>query len=133
MLKKIAAVILLIAGGILFLMLGLSGLKEIRTFPQTEATVVAVEREWVPNGDGSDTEQLTFHVSYTVDGKQYEEVLQNAKGSLEKGDRIQVYYNPQKPEYVSGATKSKSMLEIGFGALCLLGAVILGIRILRRR
>ena len=46
---------------------------------------------------------------------------------------IQVYYDPQKPEYVSGATKGMSMLEIGFGALCLLGAVFLGIRTMRQR
>ena len=133
MLKKIAAIIVLIAGGILFIVLGFSGLKEIRSFPQTKATVVAVEREWVADAEGYDTEQLTFHVSYTVDGMQYEEILQNAKGSLEKGDQIQVYYDPQKPEYVSGATKGMWMLEIGFGALCLLGAVFLGIRTMRQR
>ncbi len=42
-------------------------------------------------------------------------------------------YDPQKPEYVSGATKGMSMLEIGFGSLCLLGAVIYGIKVLRKR
>ena len=131
--KKIFAVIVLIAGGILFLVLGFSGLKEIASFPQTDATVTAVESEWVPNGDGGSTQQVTIRVSYTVDGKQYEEVLQNAKSSLKEGDQIQVYYNPQKPEYVSGATKGMSVLLIGFGALCLLGAVILGIRTLRRQ
>ena len=133
MVKKIFALIILIAGGILFIVLGLSGIKEIRTFPQTDATVAAVEREWVPNGDGGDTEQVKIRVSYTVDGKQYEEELQNAKSSLKKGDQLRVYYDPQKPEYVSGATKGMSMLEIGFGSLCLLGAVIYGIKVLRKR
>ncbi len=131
--KKIFAVIVLIAGGILFLVLGISGLKEIASFPQTAATVTNVEREWVPNGDGSDTEQVTIRVSYTVDGKQYEEELQNAKSSLQKGDQIQVYYDPQKPEYVSGATKGMSMLLIAFGVLCLLGSVILGVKTVLRR
>ncbi len=133
MMKKIISVIILIAGGILFIVLGFGSLNEIRNFPQTEASVVAVEREWVPSGDGDDTEQITVHVSYTVDGKQYEEVLQNAKDSLEKGDQISVYYNPQKPEYVSGATKGTAFIQIGFGVICLFGAVVLGFRTLLRR
>ena len=128
MLKKVLPVVVLIAGGILFLVLGIGSIREIRSFPETEAVVSRVERDLITDDEGGQSENVTVYVQYRIDGKDYEELLQSAKGSVSEGDRITVHYNPDKPEYVTGATKGSSMLAILAGAACLIGGILLGIK-----
>lgn len=122
-LKKLIAVLILLAGGAVFIVLGVTSLKEIREFKQVPAVVSHIEREWTPNGDGTDTEDIKIIVTYTVDGQEYTEELQNTKTSYKQGDEITVLYNPEDPTKVSGATKTMAIIQLAAGgALALAGA-----------
>ncbi len=121
--KKLIAVVLLVVGGVVFIIFGGISLKEIKHFTPVSAVVSHVEREWTPNGDGTDTEEITIFVTYTVDGREYNEELQNTKTNLKQGDQITVLYNPEDPTEVSGATKGIAALQMGFGAVLILGGL----------
>ncbi|MBR4727926.1 MAG: DUF3592 domain-containing protein, partial [Clostridia bacterium] len=103
-LKKLIAVLILLAGGAVFIAFGAISFKEMREFKPVPAVVSHIEREWTPNGDGTDTENITIIVTYTVDGQEYTEKLQNTKTNYKQGDEITVLYNPEDPTEVSGAT-----------------------------
>ena len=118
--KKLIAVIILIAGGIVFIVLGAISVKELREFKRVPAVVSHIERDWTPNGDGTDTEELKIFVTYTVDGKTYTEELQNTKTTYKQGDEITVLYNPAKPSEVSGATKTMSVIQFAVGGVLVL-------------
>ncbi|MCR5041171.1 MAG: DUF3592 domain-containing protein [Clostridia bacterium] len=121
--KRFIAPLLLIAGGILFIVFGFRTVKEMKDFPQTDAVVSHLTREWVPDGEGYETEQITVYVTYTVDGKEYTEALQNGKTNYEQGDAIKVYYDPADPTYVSGASKSGATIQLAFGSVIALGGL----------
>ena len=131
---KILVPIILLAGGILFLVLGFNAFKEIKTFTKIPATVTEVEVEYVPGDDpGTQTENRTVHVSYTYEGRDYNSVLQYASGKLEKGDQVTVLCNPNKPEYVSGATKSAGIVMLCAGAVLIIASIISFFALLFRR
>ena len=121
--KKLIAALVLIAGGAIFILLGAASIKEIREFRQIPAVVSRIEREWTPNGDGTDTENATVYVTYTVDGREYTEKLQNTQANCKQGATITVLYNPKDPTEVSGATKTLAVIQFAAGgALVLAGA-----------
>ena len=121
--KKLLAVLLLLAGGAVFIVFGFVSLKEMREFRQTPAVVADVQTEWVPDGEGGDTQQITIFVTYTVDGKEYTEQLQNTKTNLKQGERITVLYNPEDPTQVSGATRGIVAIQFCAGALLALAGL----------
>ncbi len=119
--------------GIVFIVMGCISLSQVKNFPAIEAVVTGVEREYITDGDGT-REEVTVRVKYNVDGTDYEEILQNNSATLNEGDKITVRYNPEKPSFVTGATKSSSMIPIGFGALfTLIGLVLFAKSIIRGR
>ncbi len=120
-LKRFIAAVVLLAGGVVFIAMGARSLKEVDRFPKTEAVVARVEREWVPDSDGGDTEEISIFVTYTVDGKEYTERLNNTKTNLSEGDRITVHYDPDDPASVSGATKGMAAVYIVIGCALALG------------
>ncbi len=121
--KKLLAVLILLVGGVVFIVFGATSMKEMREFRQTPAVVSHIEREWTPNGDGTDTEEIKIFVTYTVDGQEYTEELQNTKTSYKEGDKITVLYNPEKPTYVSGATKGIAAIQFVAGGVLVLAAI----------
>ena len=121
--KKLLAALLLIAGGVVFLVMGGISMKEINHYPQVSAVVSHIQRDWVPDSDGYDHEEIKIFVTYTVDGKEYTEELQNTKTDLNKGDSITVYYNPENPKEVSGATKGGMALQFAVGGVLLLAGL----------
>ena len=80
-------------------------------------------RMWGRDGDGGETEEIKIFVTYTVDGQEYTEELNNTKTNLKEGENITVLYNPEDPTEVSGASKGGVALQIGFGSLFLLGGL----------
>lgn len=122
-LKKLIAVLLLIVGGVVFIIFGSVSVKQMKTYTEVPAVVSRIEREWVPDGEGGDTEQINIFVTYTVDGKEYTEQLQNTSTKLKQGENITVLYNPEDPTEVSGASKGGVALQIGFGCLLVLGGL----------
>ena len=121
--KKLIAVIILIAGGVIFIVFGATSVKELRDFKQVSAVVSHIEREWTPNGDGTDTEEIKIFVTYTVDGQEYTEELQNTKTTYKQGDEITVLYNPADPTVVSGATKTMTIIQFAIGGVLILAGI----------
>ncbi len=120
---KIFSSAILLVGGVLFIAMGAKNLSDINSFSEVSAVVTEVQVETSIDADGEETVNETVYVDYTVDGKEYNEILQFASGSYEKGDTVTVLYDPQKPEYVTGATKKTSMISIGAGILFALGGI----------
>ena len=116
-LKKMLFSLVAVAGGVIFIVFGAVTMKEMKNFTRVDAVVEHVQREWVPNGDGSDTQEISIYVRYTVDGKEYVEELQNTKTNLHEGDQITVLYNPEKPSEVSGASKGGAALQFAVGGV----------------
>ncbi len=119
--------------GIILIVMGCISMSQVKNFPEIEAVVTNVEREYFTDEDGT-REEITVRVKYTINGVDFEEVLQNNTADLHEGDEITVRYNPEKPSFVTGATKSSSMIPIGFGALfTLIGLVLFAKSIIRGR
>lgn len=114
---KILASVIILAIGIVFIVLGAKNISQINTFPQVSAVVSEVVTETSTDADGNDTTEETVYVSYTVNGNEYNEILQYAEGSYNKGDSITVQYNPENPSYVIGATKKGGIIRIAFGCV----------------
>ena len=90
-LALITPVILLI-GAIVFIGLGILNLQQVKKFPEIQATVTKVEQELDTAGDSSDVNE-TVWVHYTVDERDYDEVLQfHEVDKLKVGDTITVRY-----------------------------------------
>lgn len=115
-LKKFLGPIILLVAGIVFVVLGSVSLKQVKTFPQVQAVVTNVETRIVETEDGTDKD-ITAYVKYTIDGVEYNEILQNAPGNISENDEITVRYNPEKPTYVTGATKGSGTIQIAIGAV----------------
>ncbi len=80
-----------------------------QNYIQIEAVVsnVSVSQEAYTDVDGNYVE-ATYDVSvkYTVDGKEYEEVL-NGLSKYNVGEKMKIYYNPANPSQI---TQTKSMV-----------------------
>ena len=117
---KILVPIVLLAGGILFLVLGTKSLSEVNSFNEVSAVVSRVEIERSADPDDSDSQ--TVHVKYKVDGKEYNEILQFTSGNYTEGETVSILYDPANPEYVTGATMTSSVIFIVVGVvLALIG------------
>lgn len=133
-LVKLLASVVAIAGGILFIVLGCVGISQVNNFPEVEATVTQVEIETTTDTDGTTSETATVYVSYTVDGTEYNEILDDSNSDMKEGDKITVRYNPEKPEKVTATTKTAGFVRIAFGiVIALAGIVSLALFIIRGR
>lgn len=131
-LTLITPVILLI-GAIVFIGLGILNLQQVKKFPEIQATVTKVEQELDTAGDSSDVNE-TVWVHYTVDERDYDEVLQfHEVDKLKVGDTITVRYNPEKPNYVTAGKTSTAIIYIGLGALFGIGGLAMLVRIAKNR
>ena len=135
--NRIAALsvsVVAVLGGILFIILGCKGIAQVKNFPEVEATVTLVEIDTTTDADGSETETATVHVSYTVDGTEYNEILSDSNSKMQEGDRITVRTNPEKPNEVTATTKTAGFVRIAFGiVIALAGVVSLALLIIRGR
>ena len=131
-LKRFIAPLILLAGGIVFILFGAQSVKEIKTYKPVEAVVSHVAKEWTTDADGSDTLDVTIYVTYTVDGKEYEEALQNTSTNHEKGDKLTVLYNPADPSVVSGVSKTIVVIQLAAGVLLILAGAFVLVRVVIR-
>lgn len=133
--KMLIFAVVFIAAGAVLVFLGIKNNSEIKKFPEVSVTVLAVEVTYEDDTDGGQTRTEKVYVEYTIDGKEYTDILLNsAPSNLSKGDVVTAHYNPEKPEYVTGATKNTGYLLMAFGLVFALtsgGSVIF--RILRGR
>ena len=121
-LKKFAFSALALIIGIVFIVIGAGNLKAVRNFPQVEARVTAINR--TPSADPDSTaENISVYVEYDLSGQRFNEILQDPPAKVNEGDVITVRYNPDKPDYVTGATTTSGVLCLAFGSV----AVIAGL------
>ncbi len=118
--------IVLIVGGILFVCIGVNQTKNVDTFKEVNATITNIDVEY---GVGEETNQYTVLVKYTVNGKEYEEEIDNYKSSYSVGDEITVKYNPQKPEEITAMSKGGLIVYIAVGVVAALAGAVLLIRV----
>ena len=106
-----------------------------KDYVKTEGTIsnVVLAQEAYTDADGNEVEATyTVSVKYTVDGKEYDQVL----GELPEdkiGEKITIYYNPNDPSRI---TQSKSMvipvvITLG-GIVAFVGGIISGINSYKR-
>ena len=127
---KLIVSVVAVAGGILFIVLGCVGISQVKNFPEVEATVTSVEIDTTIDEDGTTTETSTVYVSYTVDGKEYNEVLDDSSSNMKEGDIVTVRYNPEKPNKVTATTKTAGFVRIAFGAVITLAGIVAVLRLL---
>ena len=122
-LVKLIASVIAILGGILFIVMGFVGISQVKNYPEVDAIVTSVERDSTIDADGTTTENITVYVSYTVDGKEYNEQLDDTNGDVKEGDQITVRYNPEKPDKVTATTKTAGIVRIVFGIVITLAGL----------
>lgn len=121
--RKFIVSFVMLLGGIAFIVFGCISFKEVKTFPEVSAVVTKVETEWVDNGEDGTKESKTAYVKYTVDGVEYNEILQNSPGDIEENTTITVRYNPEKPSYVTGSTKTSGTVQMALGIVLCVASV----------
>ena len=75
-------------------------------FPEIDSVVTRAELEEEAYSDGENSHEATYriYVSYTVDGKEYEEEL-GVMSEIKPGTHVKINYDPANPADISQATK----------------------------
>ena len=108
--------------GIIFIIIGFGNLSAVRNYPQIEARVTAINRS--PSADPESTaENITVYVEYELSGQKFNEILQDPPAKVSEGDLLTVRYNPDTPDYVTGATVNSGVICIAFGAVAVIAGV----------
>ncbi len=130
MLKKLLPLIIILAFGIIMISIGGVNISQANKFPEVSAVVTKVDVDVSYDADGTRTENETVFVEYTVDNQKYDEELNYAPTGLTENDKITVRYNPEKPQYVTGATSKSGVVKIIIGAVVIVAG--LGLAVIRR-
>ena len=120
---NLLAPVVMIAGGLLFCFLGVRNLSDVRSLNPIPAVVSDIEYTYNGDAENPDSQSETVYVSYRVNGKDYNEILQFARGGHKTGERLTVLNDPEKPEYVSEASKREAAVYLGFGTLIAVGGI----------
>lgn len=97
--------------------------NSVHTYTTRSSTRTTGSLRSKPRTTYTTTTHHVAYVSYTINGVNYDDVkISYVSPSLQKGDTLTLYYDPQKPDYVR--TKSDSTHTII--SLCILSALVLG-------
>lgn len=121
--KKILLPVGAIILGAAFIIIGFTRLSQAKNFPEKLAVVTKVDVVTTYDAEDNRTDDYTIYVKYTVDGKEYNEILNGGSSSMKEGDEIKVHYNPEDPAFVTDATPQKATLFIVIGAV----AAVIGV------
>ena len=106
-----------------------------QNYLKVDAIVSSVEltQEAYDDTDGNRVEALySASIKYTVDGKEYNETLDNVS-KYDVGDKVTIYYNPDDPSQI---TQTKSMIlpivMIVGGIAALTGGIISIVNVVKR-
>lgn len=116
--KSLLIKIVLLAGGISFIVLGVTGLANRKSFDTTNAVITRIESSDVTTSDGVQT-NYDVYVAYTLDGKDYESELGYYKAGMQVGDELEILFNPENPEEIQETTVVGGILQIAMGLLCI--------------
>ncbi len=139
--NKLISIILSIAvvvGGIAFAIVGVVQLVNKDKYDSTvKATIVDIEEEWQTATDPDDIDRLvkTAYIDYEVNGVKYEHVVSPVQDdNYEVGDTVDILYQSQNPEKISGQNiTSASIAFIGLGLLAAVIGCVMSIKSLKAR
>ena len=125
--------VLCLLAGLIFAGFGGYNLYARFAFVPTEAVVMDVW--YVDSADPESAPTVHAIVSYTVDGVDYEEELQNfSTKDARIGKVISVRYNPNNPKEVHGDKTIMPYVQVAFGGLfAIVGAITLARTIKERK
>lgn len=120
--------------GTAFLVAGIAVLIGHNTFidnaVQTEAEITRIESDSYRRNGKTHTDYDVW-VEYEVDGEIYEEELGYYNSSMNEGDIIDVYYDPDNPSDVSSGSKILELIFILIGGVfAVLGVILIIVNIL---
>jgi len=92
--------IVLILVGTLFALIGIRKMQQgnrIMSCPPVEATVTEYIGERIDEDESSVSKMHVYRISYRIEGKAYEIVMQCFNKKYEVGDKLPVRYDPKSP------------------------------------
>lgn len=117
----------------IFILISYFNAKKTQT-SETTATIVRIDSEMQTDSDGIDTRYYYPVIKYTIGGKDYETRLHNSGSTnsteYKEGDKIEITYNPEKPEEIS---KKGSTGGIIGGIFFIIVGIIVGIATVIRK
>ena len=126
--KKILYPLLAILVGLVFVVFGIINFSQHNRYIGTTAVVSKVT---VTETFSDEPDDIEIMVRYTVDGIEYESVLNNTSTGLKEGQTVDVEYDPKDPSKVIAASKSYAFAAIGLGAIVVLAGIFLVFKALR--
>ena len=71
-------------------------------FEKTTATIISIENDpdYIPDPDTDNDVRHIITVKYTVDGKEYTNVLDSDSTSYSEGGTVDIMYDPKNPETI---------------------------------
>lgn len=132
--KRILFPIGVLVIGIIVIVVGFSEKSHAKTYTPVSAVVSQVDVTTTFDEDNTPTEEHTVYVKYTVNGKEYNEILSGSSNSMKEGDTLTVRYNPENPSEVTASTvKSATMLIVIGAIVCVIGLGSFVFMFIRRR
>jgi len=118
--RKFAPLIAL-AAAVVFLIMGISGIRQHNSFAKTTGTITRIETIEAVSADENDDHVV--YVSYTVDGKDYESQLGEYSASMSEGKSIEIQYNTENPAEIISASYFGVIMYFVLSALGFIGGV----------
>ena len=122
---KVMAALLIVAALIMIGIGAYIGFFESRGFENTTATIVRIDAE-----DDIAAEDKTYitTVTYTVDGKEYTEILDSYAPDYKVGKEVKIKYNPANPAIIHADSPGFAIYLLGAGVLLLIISIFVLIK-----
>ncbi|MBR6331756.1 MAG: DUF3592 domain-containing protein [Dehalococcoidales bacterium] len=118
--KRLLITFLAILGGIAFVGFGVFNLIQQGSYIETTAIVSNVEYDY---DYAREETEVDITVKYTVDGKEYESLLNSTSTGYKIGDTLKIKYDPKDPSKVINSSKTYAFVAMGFGLVIVIAGV----------
>ena len=107
--------------GIVFIIMGIVGIHQVKTFSPATGTIQSIDIE---PGGADESDSYTVIVQYNIGGTAYYSNLGELKNGWHVGQEIDILYNPNDyGQIITGDTKGP-IIGIIFGAVCVLAGIL---------
>ena len=105
-----------------------------KSYAMTEGTVTGAKPYSDTDSDGHPQDYFEAEFSYTVDGKEYHNSFSGYTEEPKIGEKLDVYYDPANPEFVSNtkSTGTIAIVMIGLGALAVVASILFTVKAFRK-
>ena len=112
--------------GIVFVVVGIIGLQQQKTFTKTSAVIESIEIH--PAAGEDDTTTYNVIVKYEVDGQELHSDLGTMQNGFAVGKTISILYDPNDPATVTTVGTTGPTIAIVAGGVCFLAGAFLSVR-----